>query len=138
VSDDWAPSESVEWGPTRPPAVGWAGALLLLLGLAQLGAFGLAALLDSDALLDARADQVVTGSVLALFALQVLAAVAVLRLWRWWRGIAMVLCTLGVALQGANLAGPPDDPVVVGITVGLTAGYVIVFVLLARSRAAFA
>jgi hypothetical protein len=110
----------------------------LLLGLAQLGAFGLAVILDTDALFTSQADRIATASVLALFALQLLAAVAVLRLWRWWRGIAMVVCVLGVGLQGANLAGPPDDPVVVGVNVGLAVGYVIVLILLARGRAAFA
>lgn len=109
----------------------------MLLALAQLGVFGWAALLDINSFFDARADLVVTATVLGLFALQLLAAVAVLRLWRWWRGIAMVLCVLGVALQGVNLAGPPDDPAVVGVNLGLAAGYAVAFLLLARSRAAF-
>jgi hypothetical protein len=135
---DWASPRPLDWGPTRPPAVTWAGALLVLLGLAQLGTFGLAATLDADSLLATRADRIVMASVLGLFALQLLSAVAVLRLWRWWRGIAMVLCAIGVALQGANLAGPPDDPAVVGLNLALAAGYVIAIVLLARSRAAFA
>ncbi len=130
-------SEDLDWGPRRPPAVSWAGAVLLLLGLAQLGLMGTALLLESDAFLDGRADQIVTASVTALFAMQVLAAIGVLRLWRWWRGIAMVLALAGIALQAANLAGPPDRPVVVGLNTALGVLYLIVLVLLARSRSAF-
>lgn len=129
--------DELDWGPKRPPAVSWAGALLFLLGLAQIGALGAALVLDTDALFSSRGDRIVTGSVAALFALQVLAGVAVLRLWRWWRGVAMVLSVAGIALQGAALAGPPDLPLLVGINLGLAALYLIVFVMLARSRGAF-
>lgn len=129
--------EELDWGPKRPPAVSWAGALLLLLGLAQLGALAAASVLDTDALFSSRGDRIVTGSVAALFALQVLAGIAVLRLWRWWRGIAMLLSVAGIALQGAALAGPPDPAVLVGINLGLAGLYLIVFALLARSRGAF-
>jgi peptidoglycan/LPS O-acetylase OafA/YrhL len=128
----------MDWGPKRPPSVSWAGGLLLLLAVVQLGAFGLAVFLDTGALFATREHQIVTASVLALLALQVLAALGVLRLWRWWRGIAMVLSALGIALQGVNLAGQPDEPVVVGINIGLGALYAIVFLLLARSRTASA
>jgi len=128
----------VNWGPRRPPAASWAGALLLLLGLVQLGALGTAMFLETDALIGERAALIVTASVAALFAFQVLAAVAVLRLWRRWRGIAMVLCVLGLALQGANLALPPDPPVVVAVNAVLALAYVVVFTLLRRSREAFA
>ena len=130
-------SEELDWGPRRPPAVGWAGVILLLLGLGQLGLVGTALLLDADALFSGSADRIVTGSVLGLFALQVLAAIGVLRLWRFWRGIAILLATAGLALQVANLAGPPDRPIVVGVNLGLAALYLIVLVLLARSRSAF-
>jgi hypothetical protein len=130
-------SDELDWGPRRPPAVSWAGGLLFLLGLGQLGAVAAALLLDSDAFFAGRADRIVTGSVLFLFALQILAAIGVLRLWRWWRGFAMLLTVLGMALQGANLAGPPDRAVVVGVNIALAALYLIVLLLLARSRAAF-
>jgi len=131
-------SEELDWGPSRPPAASWAGGLLLVLGLGQLVLLGTAALLDQDAFLGERAESIVTASVGALFALQVLAAIAVLRLWRWWRGIAMVLCVLGLAVQVANLAGPPDRPIVVGVNAALALAYVLVLVLLSRSRDAFA
>ncbi|MGH2710673.1 MAG: hypothetical protein ACRDH9_05655 [Actinomycetota bacterium] len=127
-------SEELDWGPQRPPAVGWAGALLILVALAQLGFIGVALVLDLDALIATDADRLVMASVGGLLALQVLAGIAVLRLWRWWRGIAVFLCVLGVALHGANLAGPPDRPVVVGINVGLAGAYLIVMLLLFRSR----
>jgi hypothetical protein len=130
-------SDDLDWGPRRPPSVGWAGALLFLIALAQLGVIAAALLLESDAFFARRADRIVTGSVLGLLALQVLAAVAVLRLWRWWRGIAMLLTVLGIALQAANLAGPPDSPVVVAVNVALAGLYLIVLLLLARSRSAF-
>ena len=130
-------SEELDWGPRRPPAVGWAGAILMFIGLAQLALVGTALILDSEALFSGRADRVVTGSVLSLFALQVLAAIAVLRLWRFWRGIAMFLAAAGLALQVVNLAGPPDRPVVVGANLALAALYLVVLVLLARSRNAF-
>ncbi len=131
-------SEELDWGPKRPPAASWAGGLLLVLALAQLGALATATLLDSDVFLGGRADRIVTSSVAALLGLQILAAVGVLRLWRWWRGIAIVLCVLGAAIQGANLAGPPDRPFVVTINIVLAVAYVMVFTLLARSRDAFA
>ena len=130
-------SDDLDWGPRRPPAVSWAGGLLFLVALAQLGVIAAALLLDSDAFFAGRADRIVTGSVLLLLALQILAAIGVLRLWRWWRGIAMLLTVLGIALQGANLARPPDRAIVVGINAGLAGLYAIVLVLLARSRAAF-
>jgi hypothetical protein len=130
-------SDDLDWGPRRPPAVSWAGGLLFLIGLAQLGVVATALLLDSDAFLAGRADRIVTGSVLLLLGLQVLAAVGVLRLWRWWRGIAMLLTVAGIALQAANLAGPPDSPVVVAVNAALGGVYLIVLVLLARSRSAF-
>ena len=131
-------SEELDWGPKRPPAVSWAGGLVLVLALAQLTAIGTATLLDSDVFLHARADRIVTASVGGLLGLQILSAVGVLRLWRWWRGIAMVLCVLGAAIQGANLAGLPDRPFVVTISVVLAVAYVLAFALLARSRDAFA
>jgi hypothetical protein len=130
-------SEELDWGPSRPPAASWAGALLLILGLVQLVMLGTASLLDQDAFVEDRATLIVTASVGALFALQVLAAMAVLRLWRWWRGIAMVLCVLGLAVQGANLAPPPDLLIVVLVNAGLAVAYVLVLILLARSRDAF-
>lgn len=110
---------------------------MLILAIAQLAALATATLLDSDAFLRGRGDLIVTVSVAALFGLQLIAAVGVLRLWRWWRGIAMVLCVLGAAIQGANLAGPPDRPVVVTINLALAFVYVLVLVLLSRSRDAF-
>ena len=116
----------------------WAGSLLLLLAAGQLGALGLASLLDVEALIGGRATRIVTASVASLFALQVLAAVAVLRLWRWWRGIAMGLCVLGAALQGANLAPPFDPLLVLAINAGLAVAYLLVLTLLARSSDAFA
>ncbi len=131
-------SEELDWGPARPPAVGWAGTLVILLGVAQAGAIGVALILDRTGLLAARTDRVVTGAVLGFLVLHVPVGIGVLRLWRWWRGIAMVVATLGIALQAANLAGPPDEPVVVGINAGLAVLYLIVLILLARSRAAFA
>ena len=130
-------SDDLDWGPRRPPAVSWAGGLLFLIGLAQLGVVATALLLDSDAFFAGRADRIVTGSVLLLLALQILAAIGVLRLWRWWRGIAMLLTVAGIALQAANLAGPPDSPVVVAVNVALAGLYLIVLLLLARSRSAF-
>ncbi|MGH2692530.1 MAG: hypothetical protein ACRDHM_08510 [Actinomycetota bacterium] len=130
-------SDELDWGPRRPPAVSWAGALLLLLGLGQLGLVGTVLFLDADAFLAGKADRIVTASVLLLFALQALAAIGVLRLWRWWRGIAMLLVAAGIVLQGANLAGPPDRPIVVALNLGLAGLYVIVLLLLARSRSAF-
>ena len=130
--------EELDWGPTRPPAVSWAGSLLLLAGALQLGALGTASLLDSQTLLGARGARIVTGSAAVLFAFQVSAAVGVLRLWRWWRGIAMALSVLGVALQGAGLAPPSDPPAVLAINAALALAYVLVLVLLARSSDAFA
>ena len=130
--------EELDWGPSRPPAASWAGSLLLILGVGQLVMLATASLLDREALLGDRATVIVTASVGGLFALQVLAAMAVLRLWRWWRGIAMVLCFLGLAVQVANLAGPPDRPIVVTVNVVLAVAYLLVLVLLARSRDAFA
>jgi hypothetical protein len=130
-------SEELDWGPSRPPAVGWAGALLLLLPLGQLGVLAWALLVDPDALLATEADRIVTISVASLFGLQMLAAVGVLRLWRGWRGIAMLLVLVGIALQAANLAGPPDRPTVVAVNLALAGLYLIVLVLLARSRSAF-
>jgi hypothetical protein len=50
----------------------------------------------------------------------------------------MVLCVLGLVVQVANLAGPPDRPLVVGVNAGLALAYVLVLVLLSRSRDAFA
>jgi hypothetical protein len=129
--------DELDWGPKRPPAASWAGVLLLVVALAQLAALATATLLDREELLGERAAAIVTASVGGLFALQVLAALAVLRLWRWWRGIAMALCVLGLAVQGANLAGPPDRPVVVAIIAALVVAYVLVLILLARSRDAF-
>jgi hypothetical protein len=117
--------------------VSWAGGLLLLLALLQLGALGAALILDLEALFESRAQQIVTGSVLALLAFQVLVAVGVLRLWRWWRGIAMLVCLLGAALQGVNLSGALDRPAVVIITASIGVLYLIVLVLLARSGEAF-
>lgn len=130
--------EELDWGPSRPPAASWAGALLLILGVGQLVLLATASLLDREALLGDRAALLVTASAGGLFALQVLAAMAVLRLWRWWRGIAMVLCVLGLAVQVANLAGPPDRPIVVTVNAVLAVAYLLVLVLLARSRDAFA
>jgi peptidoglycan/LPS O-acetylase OafA/YrhL len=130
--------EELDWGPKRPPAASWAGALLVLLGVVQLVMLATAAVLDRDAFLGDRPVLIVTASVGALFALQVLAAMAVLRLWRWWRGIAMVLCVLGLAVQVANLAGSPDRPIVVTVNAVLAVAYLLVVVLLARSRDAFA
>lgn len=130
-------SDELDWGPRRPPAVSWAGSLLFLLGLGQLGVVAAALLLDSDAFFAGRADRIVTGSVLFLFALQVLAAIGVLRLWRWWRGIAMLLALLGLALQVASLLPPPDLLVVVVVNSALAGLYAILLLLLARSRAAF-
>jgi hypothetical protein len=49
----------------------------------------------------------------------------------------MLLTALGIALQAANLAGPPDSPVVVAVNVALAGLYLIVLLLLARSRSAF-
>jgi hypothetical protein len=117
--------------------VSWAGAVLLLLAVGQLGALGVAVLLESDAFLVDRADSVVTYSAMGLLGLQALAAIAVLRMWRWWRGIAMLLAFVGAALHGVNLGPPPDPPVVVGISAAAAALYLIVVLLLARSRAAF-
>ncbi len=131
-------SEELDWGPSRPPAASWAGGLLLVLGLGQLVMLGTASILDREALLGERPLLIVTASVGTLFALQVLAAVAVLRLWGWWRGIAMALCVLGLAVQVANLAGPPDRPIVVGVNAALAVAYLLVLVLLSRSRDAFA
>ena len=131
-------SEDLDWGPKRPPAVSWAGSLLLLVGLAQLGALGTASALDRDTLLKGVGEQVVAASVAALLALQVLAAVAVLRLWRWWRGIAMALCVLGLALQGISLGPPPDPVALVATNAALGLAYLLVFVLLAKSKDAFA
>jgi hypothetical protein len=131
-------AEELDWGPKRPPAVSWAGSLLLLAGVAQLGALGTASLLDGRALLGGQGARIVTASVAGLLALQVLAAVGVLRLWRWWRGIAMALCLLGAALQGASLAPPTEPLPVLAINAALALAYLLVFTLLARSRDAFA
>jgi hypothetical protein len=130
-------AEEVDWGPKRPPAVGWAGALLLLLALAQLGAIVVALLLDVETLFSSDAERIVVASVLGLLALQVLAAIGVLRLWRWWRGIAMLLGFLGLVVQAVNLGPPPDRLVVVVINVALAGLYAMVLLLLARSRSAF-
>ena len=108
-----------------------------MLPLGQLGVLAWALIVDADVLLAAEADRIVTISVASLFGLQIVAAVAVLRLWRWWRGIAILLTLLGIALQVANLAGPPDRPVVVAVNVSLAGLYLIVLVLLAKSRSAF-
>jgi hypothetical protein len=129
--------EDAYWGPRRPPAVSWAGGLLLLLALAQLGAFGAALILDVEALFESRGQRIVTASVLGVLAFQVLAAVGVLRLWRGWRGIAMLLCAVTFALQVVGMLGPLPDPVVVAVNLSLAALYLVVFVLLARSREAF-
>lgn len=129
--------EELDWGPNRPPAVAWGGSLLLVVSIVQLGALATASLLDGGSLLGGRAERLVAASVAVVFALQLLAAVGVLRLWRWWRGIAMVLCVMGVALQAVSLSPPPDLPVVVAINTALALVYVLVFVLLARSREAF-
>lgn len=129
--------EDLDWGPKRPPAVSWAGTLLLLAAVAQLAALGMASALDRGAFLGDRGALVVTVSVGALLALQVLAAVGLLRLWRWWRGIAMALCILGLALQGANLASPSDPAPVVAINAALALAYLLVFALLARNGDAF-
>jgi hypothetical protein len=131
---DWASPRPLDWGPTRPPAIGWAGSLLLILGIAQLGAIGTAVVLERD-LIATRPQLTVIASVLAFLGLHVLVAIGVLRMWRWWRGIAILFAVLGVALQAANLAGPPDEPVVVGINAGLGVVYIIVVVLLWRVRA---
>jgi peptidoglycan/LPS O-acetylase OafA/YrhL len=131
-------SEELDWGPSRPPAAAWAGSLLLLLALGQLGAFGTAMILDSAAFFEAEPERIVSASVMAFFGLQLLAAIGVLRMWRWWRGIAALLCLAGVALQGAALAGPPDPPLLVGINLGLAGLYLIVLTLLVRSRGAHA
>jgi hypothetical protein len=125
--------EDAYWGPRRPPAVSWAGGLLLLLALLQLGALGAALILDLEALFESQGQRIVTGTVLALLAFQVLVAVGVLRLWRWWRGIAMLVCLLGAALQAVNMYGALDQPAVVIITASIGALYLIVLVLLARS-----
>jgi hypothetical protein len=130
-------AEDLDWGPKRPPAVGWAGALLSLIALGQLGALVAALATNSEALFSSDAERIVTGSAMGLFALQLLAGIGVLRLWRWWRGVAMVLCFLGLAVQVVNLGPPPDRVVVVVINVALAGLYAIVLLLLARSRSAF-
>ena len=127
-------SEELDWGPNRPPAVAWAGTLLILVALAQLGLFGAALVLDSDALFSTDADRLVVSAVGGLLALQLLAGIGVIRLWRGWRVIATLLCLLGFALQVANLAGEPDRPVVVGINAGLAVLYAAVVTLIFRSR----
>ncbi len=129
--------EELDWGPKRPPSASWAGSLLMLVGVAQLGALGTASLLDGEALIQGEGTRIVTASVAALLALQILAAVGVLRLWRWWRGIAMVLCVLGAAVQAANLGPPPDLLPVVALNAALAFAYILVFILLARSGDAF-
>ena len=131
-------SDDLDWGPTRPPAVTGAGSLLLFLGLVQLAAIGVAFGLDRVALLGSEPERIVTIAILTFLGFHLLVGVGVLRMWRWWRGIGILVSVLGIGLQGANLAGPPDEPVVVGIALGLAAVYFIVLVLLARSRAAFA
>ena len=130
-------SDELDWGPSRPPAVSWAGALLLLIAGVQLGLVGVALMLDVDSFFERQADRLVTAAVLGLFALQLLAAVGVLRLWRWWRAIALFLSGAGLALHVANLAGPPDRPEVVAFNAGIAGLYLVVMVLLARSRSAF-
>ena len=130
-------SKELDWGPNRPPAVTWAGSLLLVACMVQLGALGTASLLDDGALLGDPAERLVAASVAAVLAFQLLAAVGVLRLWRWWRGIAMVLCVVGVALQAASLSPPADPPALVAINAALALVYLLVFVLLARSGEAF-
>ena len=131
-------SDDLDWGPARPPNVSAAGAILLLLGVAQLGAIGVAIGLDRAALLGSEPDRLVAIGVLTFLAFHLFVAVGVLRTWRWWRGIGMLVSILGILLHGANLAGPPDEPIVVGIDLGLAVVYTIVLVLLGRSRSAFA
>ncbi len=130
-------SDELDWGPARPPAVSWAGAFLLLLGLGQLGALGAAVVLDRDALIGAEADRLVTFAVAGLFALQLLLGVGVLRLWRGTFSLGLVVALLGLGLQGIGLAPPPDPLAVVALNAALSAGYLIVIVLLVRGRAAF-
>ena len=127
-------SEELDWGPSRPPALSWAGALLLLLAVAQLALVGTAVFLDLDGFLERDADRAVIAAVLGLFALQLLGAVAVLRMWRWWRGIAFVLALAGLALHGVNLAGRPDPPEVVAFNSGMAILFLIVMILLSRGR----
>jgi hypothetical protein len=127
-------SDELDWGPTRPPALGWAGALLIVVSLAQMGFFATALALDTSSLVSTDADQVAVASVGGLLILQLLAGVAVLRQWRWWRAVAVLLSLIGIALQVANLAGEPDRPIVVGINAGLAVLYALVVILIFRSR----
>ena len=129
-------SDELDWGPNRPPAVAWAGTLLILAAVAQLGFFGVALALEVDSLFSTDAERIVIATVGGLLALQLLAGIGILRLWRGWRGVAVLLCLLGMALQVANLAGEPDRPFVVGINAGLAVLYAVVVMLIFRSRRA--
>ena len=127
-------SEELDWGPARPPALSWAGGLLVLLALVQLLIVAPAVILDLDAFVERDVDLWVTVGVVGLLALQVIGGIGVLRLWRGWRAIAGLLALLGSGLHGANLAGAPDPPAVVAFNAAAAGLYLIVLTLLVRSR----
>ena len=130
-------SEDLDWGPSRPPALSWAGALLLLLSLGQLAALATAVILDRGSLIGGEADRVVTLAAGGLFGIQLVVAVGVVRLWRASLSLGVLVSALGVSLHGVGLAPPPDPPAVVAVSAGLTAAHLIVIVLLVRGREAF-
>ena len=131
-------TEPVEWGPRRPPAVSWAGLLLFAVALCQLIAIGVALLLDSQALFETPEYTIATAFVLAFGVLQLPAAVGVIRMGSGWRLFAIGLAVVGLVLQAANVAGAGGEPILVAINSAFALAYLVVLVLLFRSRDAFA
>ena len=139
----WGPrpgtAEPVDWGPRRPTAVSWAGVLMFFLGMAEAAIVVVALALDADALFATTQLQVATVFVLVRAVLQVAASVGVIRLRNPWRIFGAGLALVAAVIQATNIAGSwPEEPPLAAVNAVMTALYLLILLLLLRTRDAFA
>ena len=139
----WGPrpgrAEPVDWGPRRPTAVSWAGVLMFFLGVAEAAVIVVVMVLDADALLATMEMTVAAAFVLVRALLQAVAAVGVIRLRNPWRIFGVGLALVAAVIQATNVAGSwPEEPPLAAVNAALTAVYVLILMLLLRTRDAFA
>ena len=127
----------LDWGPRRPAAVSWAGVILFLVGLVQLGLLVFALVLDAHALLDGPAYTFSVLFILTFSILEVIVAVGVIRLGRASRTFAIVLAGVGAILQGLHLSAADGDSLLIGLNATFLLAYLVVIFLLLRTRPAF-
>ena len=139
----WGPrpgaTEPVDWGPRRPTAVSWAGVLMFFLGVGEAAVILIALALDADALFATTELWVATLFVLVRAVLQVAASIGVIRLRNRWRIFGAGLAFVAAVVQATNIAGSwPEEPPLAAVNAVLTALYLLILLLLLRTRDAFA